>query len=298
MAIPESSRDLLWGAVSASLPQFDWPSATFTRGAFHEVALIGNSTALRVCTGAGHEDRAVREMRTLDALASAHLTAAIPRLTTELSSMPEWSAYGTTVVEGSADPNIRWSRVRTSLAHVLTELATIPTDVVGPVRAWCGGPEWPERVSRILSDREKQTRRAAAAVIARLLDVESDAPHTFVHGDFGLHNILFENGRVSGLIDFDCAGIGDPAADLAPLIGCFGSAPLQDIADGATVMRARVHRATLSLQVAAAADIVGDLVLRNHAIHNFRDRLAAGTLEEPDLSLPRAASAPRHPTSG
>jgi len=38
-----------------------------------------------------------------------------------------------------------------------------------------------------------------------------------VHGDFGLHNALFHGGRLSGLLDWERAHIGNPAEDLAYL---------------------------------------------------------------------------------
>jgi aminoglycoside 2''-phosphotransferase len=44
------------------------------------------------------------------------------------------------------------------------------------------------------------------------------------HGDFGSSNILFdqETRRVSGIIDFGGACLGDPAYDIAGLLSCFG----------------------------------------------------------------------------
>jgi aminoglycoside phosphotransferase (APT) family kinase protein len=281
MSAPAHSAPQLWRDVAETLPQFDWSDATFTRGAFHEVAVIGTSTAIRLCTGVGHEIRARREMHKLATLAEVRLTVAVPRVITGLASTSQWSAYGTSVVEGSIRLDLPWVDARTSLAQVLAELATIPANQFGQIREWCGGAEWPERVSRMLAGSDAAIRRAAARVVATVIGIESDAPRAFVHGDFSLYNIVFESGRASGVIDFDSAGAGDPAADLAPLIGWYGSTPLRDIADAETVTRAKAHRATLSLQVAAAADIVGDHSLRDHAIRSFRDRLAAGTLEEP-----------------
>ncbi len=36
-----------------------------------------------------------------------------------------------------------------------------------------------------------------------------------VHGDFNIHNILAEQGRVTGILDWECAGFGAPEQDLA-----------------------------------------------------------------------------------
>jgi aminoglycoside phosphotransferase (APT) family kinase protein len=44
---------------------------------------------------------------------------------------------------------------------------------------------------------------------------------TLIHGDFGPSNILYDErtGALSGIIDWSSAGSGDPATDLAALIG-------------------------------------------------------------------------------
>lgn len=299
MSTNRPSGPSLWQEVAAALPQFDWRAANVNHGAFHEVAILGTSAAIRLCRGVGHSDRARREMRILQIPHLATLSAAVPGLLGNLAITEEWSAYATSVVPGRARPDIPWMEARTGLKTLLPALSGIPTAGLDPARQWCGGAEWPDRVDQILTNTDRSVRRAAKDVIARLLDAESTAPRTFVHGDLSLHNIFFSDSRISALIDFDSAGIGDPAADLAPLIGVFGSELLEDIVDEDTVLRARAHRATLPLQITAAAEIVGDSGLRDHAIQNFSDRLASGTLEQPDLShRPPVAAAPRHPWSG
>jgi aminoglycoside 2''-phosphotransferase len=45
---------------------------------------------------------------------------------------------------------------------------------------------------------------------------------SIVHGDFGCSNILWDKERVSGIIDFGGAGIGDPAYDVAGLLASYG----------------------------------------------------------------------------
>lgn len=44
---------------------------------------------------------------------------------------------------------------------------------------------------------------------------EWDRPPVWTHGDFNLGNLLMRNGRISALIDFGCAGVGDPACEAA-----------------------------------------------------------------------------------
>lgn len=46
---------------------------------------------------------------------------------------------------------------------------------------------------------------------------DGDAP-ALLHGDYGLHNVLVDKGRVSCVLDWESSGIGDPADDLAWLL--------------------------------------------------------------------------------
>ena len=41
-----------------------------------------------------------------------------------------------------------------------------------------------------------------------------EGPPVWVHGDLHAHNLLAEEGRITGVIDFACLSVGDPAADL------------------------------------------------------------------------------------
>ena len=76
------------------------------------------------------------------------------------------------------------------------------------------------------------------------------------------------------------------AVDVAPLIGAYGAVAVAEMAEPALLRRALIHRATLSLQVAGAAELVGDAPLRDHALANLEARVRAGTLWDPDGSVP------------
>lgn len=78
-----------------------------------------------------------------------------------------------------------------------------------------------------LQDRNEPTRAAiaelggridTAAVTARWeRDLDAPAPtgpSVWAHGDLSPGNVLVDGGRLSAVIDFGCAGVGDPAVDL------------------------------------------------------------------------------------
>ena len=43
----------------------------------------------------------------------------------------------------------------------------------------------------------------------------NDATPVLVHGDFNVHNVLVDEGRITGVLDWECSNIGAPEQDLA-----------------------------------------------------------------------------------
>lgn len=77
-------------------------------------------------------------------------------------------------------------------------------------------------------------------------------PRVVIHGDFGTGNILVDNGKVSGIIDFAGCTIGDPAYDLASLSAGLGDdflALMRRSYPGIDAMRERIsfYRSTFPL---------------------------------------------------
>ncbi|MCZ2404727.1 aminoglycoside phosphotransferase family protein [Paenarthrobacter sp. Z7-10] len=178
-----------------------------------------------------------------------------------------------------------WHHVRTTAERVLNGLwdcATPGPGALRPVRDWCGAARWPQLVAEITAPLDRAVAGAAERIVADVLSAEESGSKVLVHGDFGLQNFLWNGADFSGLIDLDNACIGDPAMDLAPLIGTFGTAAVADIAQGELLERAGIHRASLSLQVAAAAQLANDCKLRDFAVQNFTNRFNNGTLYDPN----------------
>jgi aminoglycoside phosphotransferase (APT) family kinase protein len=94
----------------------------------------------------------------------------------------------------------------------------------------------PSQQDRSVADRDRDVRRAVPLVSAvfdrakvaraweRLLDaLPWTGASTWTHGDLLPTNFLMRRGRLTAIIDFGCAGIGDPALDLLPAWAAFGA---------------------------------------------------------------------------
>jgi aminoglycoside phosphotransferase (APT) family kinase protein len=193
----------------------------------------------------------------------------------EIRSGPHWSATALEYLPGRRRQVEPWSSVGAALDDVLRGLRStaVPDGIrLRGVREWCGGPDWPSIVSTISRRLPPPRRLAATHAVESVLEVEGRVEPTLVHGDFGLHNLLWVRGAVSGLLDLDAMCVGDPAMDVAPLLTSFDRAELASVVDPELMSRAVVHHLALPLQVAAAAELAGDSRLRDAAIVKFVDR--------------------------
>ncbi|MFJ6666852.1 aminoglycoside phosphotransferase family protein [Streptomyces sp. NPDC091383] len=93
-------------------------------------------------------------------------------------------------------------------------------EAAGAPAGYRGGP---------LRERDGPTRAAVAELGDRvdaravtelweraLASPEHDGPARWAHGDLSPGNVLVQGGRLGAVIDFGCAGTGDPAVDLMP----------------------------------------------------------------------------------
>ncbi|MER5642786.1 aminoglycoside phosphotransferase family protein [Kitasatospora sp. NPDC002227] len=132
-----------------------------------------------------------------------------------------WSVYrwlgGVTPTDGLLDRP----------AAVAADLAAFTTALQGIDPA--GGPA--SYRSETLAARDGYVRKAIAELAelgevdgrgvtelweAALRAPEHDGPPVWIHADLQPGNLLVADGRLSAVIDFGCAGLGDPAVDLLP----------------------------------------------------------------------------------
>jgi Ser/Thr protein kinase RdoA (MazF antagonist) len=265
----------LWREVATFWPELDWSEMIPSHGAYHYVAVFPGVAVVRVSTGTGHEARSRRESETLGAVSALRLPAEVPRVLSPVRTGETWSAVAVGYLPGRRRQAEAWSLVGGELGRVMNgihsaSLAGAPR--LQPVREWCGGEQWLTIVTEIAGQLGRSWRRTAIESVLAVLGVEAGVERTLVHGDFGMHNLLWLGEGVSGIIDLDAACLGDPAMDVASLLGVYEREEVASITDAEMLRRAVIHQRSLPLQVAAAAELAGDQRLRDHALGNFVDR--------------------------
>lgn len=274
-----------------------WPARKWTRskvifGAFHQVLLCESDVAARIAKGTGHQQRVEREALAARRVAALGLPFAVPQPIGDPVTHLARTGLLTTFVPGQVKTTSDWADLRDTVTDVLGAFRNVPADkstALPPPRSWCGGNRWLDLVHDRLVDRlPARVRKSASRVATDVLAVETGTERGFVHGDLGLHNMLWSGRHLHGLIDLDHACWGDPAIDIAPLVATFGASRISEIAAPAVLDRAMYNRASLPLQVASAAELIGDHALRDHALRNFTTRFTEGTLYDPDHARPSA----------
>ncbi|MBN6057130.1 phosphotransferase, partial [Nonomuraea sp. RK-328] len=104
--------------------------------------------------------------------------------------------------------------------------------------------------------------RRAVADVTRALRTAESAPTGFVHGDLGGANVLVARdpeAAVAGVLDWEAAGPGDPAVDLAALSVSVGPGTRErPAAFPGLAARADAYAATFALQEAVYGLREGD----------------------------------------
>lgn len=235
-----------WAAlpIVPAAPQ-GWDNRTFR---------LGTTLSVRLPSALGYTPQIAKEHQWLPYLAPL-LPLPIPvplaRGTPGEGYPFPWSVYRWLAGDAASRANISdLGAFATTLAQFLSALQRIDA-TGGPApglhSAFRGGP---------LATYDAETRRtiaalgdtidapAATAVWEAALHTPWQHAPVWFHGDVAVGNLLVQDGRLHAMIDFGCAGVGDPACDLTIAWTLFHSASRAAFAaalplDAATWARAR-----------------------------------------------------------
>ncbi len=157
--------------------------------------------------------------------------------------VPIPAVLGAETVEGRPVMLLEWSPGRTMMEELLTR----------PERAWALGAQLGNIHGRLhLSGPDPELTACGTdwvgwmgpdepALRGRLLDVSgrTTLPPTILHLDFHPANVLVQSGRVTGVIDWANAGVGDLRADVARTASILRFAPLPPGNAGEQIARLR-----------------------------------------------------------
>lgn len=174
-------------------------------------------------------------------------------------------------------------RLAQQLGSFLKALHEFPTEYIGIELPEYDTPAyWAEMYAGIQERLFPLMRADARQQIRQLFEKALSRPDRLAfeprlrHGDFGPGNILYdpESVRISGIIDFSEAGLGDPAVDLAGL-SLYGAEFLEDVFAVYPEMvgmaeRARFYRSTFALQEALAGARDNDPQALEHGLSEYR----------------------------
>ncbi len=232
-----SSAELLRQRVQAIMPELNIEH--FERnheGLINDVVIVNQNLVFRLAKTVLGADSLSVEMRVLD-LIRPHIGNDVPapvRQTDDSCVYPLLSGQPLTreVILGLSEAAQRG--VVDQLGEFLYRLHT--TNVAGldwPIpatRAPVTRDQWLDLRQRVHTHVYPLLLKHQLEWAERLFDSVLQAPASFeykpalIHGDLAPYHILFDaaNNRVSGVIDFGVAGLGDAASDFGSLIGIYG----------------------------------------------------------------------------
>lgn len=215
------------------------------------VVVLAGDVAVRIARDAV----AAGELRRVQALIDRlpELPLSVPRTLGPIVEHAGLSAVATRRLSGEPHPP------GTGAAGPLRELLSVIHSVdVGPLRPWlaprkafCGGERWLEVMNEGVIPLLPPDVWATASERIRLLATLESPTLALNHGDLAGSNVLWREGRVVGVLDWDLCAEEDPAEDVASLAGWHGWSVIEELADPETIARANVFHRSYPLQIIA-----------------------------------------------
>jgi aminoglycoside phosphotransferase (APT) family kinase protein len=198
-------------------------------GTDHDIYRLGDRLAARLPRIGWATAQAAKEAEWLPRLAP-HLPLAVPvqlAMGQPAEGYPfEWSVYEWLPGENANGTIDDLEQAAVDLAAFVKALRRVDaTDAHPRPRSSRGAPlaELDDPVRRSIAELGDRIDAAAALRSwAESLDASVwDGDEVWVHGDLLPGNLLVVDGRLSGVIDFGCLNVGDPACDLQPAWNVF-----------------------------------------------------------------------------
>jgi aminoglycoside phosphotransferase (APT) family kinase protein len=223
---PPIDAALVRRLVAAQFPRWaDLPVRPVEPGGWDNRTFhLGDGMTVRLPSAEGYAAQVDKEHRWLPVLAP-HLPLAIP--TPLAKGVPAegypftWSVYRWITGEDAGVGRITdLTGFATTLAGFLTALQRVDPaggPPPGQHSAFRGGPlDTYDAETRHAIDalRDRIPGDPAMAVWQAALRAAWDGPPVWFHGDVAAGNLLVRDGRLAAVIDFGCAGVGDPACDV------------------------------------------------------------------------------------
>lgn len=186
---------------------------------------LGSEMLVRLPSAEGYAPQVAKEHRWLPVLAP-HLPLPIPvplALGAPAEGYPwPWSVYRWLEGESALqNPPHDLSAFAKALAEFLVALQRIDASdgpLPGVQNFFRGGPltTYDRGTRQTISDLGGEIdAQAVLEVWDTALSAHWHGPPVWFHGDVAAGNLLVKDGRLSAVIDFGCAGVGDPACDLS-----------------------------------------------------------------------------------
>ncbi|WP_116199269.1 aminoglycoside phosphotransferase family protein [Amycolatopsis circi] len=213
-----------------------------TQGNMHHVVLLPGVAAVRISKRPDSAAELPRRVEILRAVAAAGLPFAVPEQLTPVTTFGDRAAVAVSWIDGEGLPEgVGDPAAFGSLLTALREVEISPEleAVLHRPRRYANGLGWAEILREVIPQLPEGWQPCVQQRLDALLALK-EVPARLVHGDLGGSNVHFDtSGKLTGVLDWDLAILGDPAIDAALVASWHGWDVLRAAADEETFRRAQ-----------------------------------------------------------
>ncbi|WP_181148600.1 MULTISPECIES: phosphotransferase [unclassified Arthrobacter] len=218
-------------------------------GSAHVVVLLEQQAAIRIARDKFTGDQMCRRQELVDMI-PRDIGLNLPWSMGPVIEVDGISAVATEFIPGRPCPAGEGSpgEIR-RLLDLVSSIDLVPLrSLLAEPLSFCGGSDWHRvQIDEVLPRIEPQIRALAGEAVEALAGISAE-DRVFSHGDLGGHNVLWDQGRVSGILDWDLSSGSDRSTDLASMGVWHGWEKLSKICSADQVQRALIRRNTFRLQ--------------------------------------------------